>query len=446
MTATLGVAEFLRQAHARRTAIREELANVRQLDTRHQDERRGLADQLDQVTADLASNLLPAMTRDAVARAVRLSGFAALAQTDPLAAIEADRQALGARLEQIEADPAWRDRVRLRAPRTGTLTRQIEELEDFRKPLEEVMTRVAHPRLERLLSVGYGTDEYKVGFWRISYYSDWAAGDQIVEKFPDKKTFAEVREEVLRVRPDLAVYNAKLAELRAEVTAGDALESEHAAHAAALPTLEARHLAAWQKRLRKHVAGLDPALIADRLTGEPDVELLWKQRQGVDKKIAYLDQLVDKQTDEFVATLNSEDAQLAREIDKYERPKNSGVRFDATKLQRRFQERPAKLRKSWDRTVSTYDTVSAFERYDRARFIEDFLWWDLMTAGRYDGSYIPEVSSFHESRPDYHFDPQLWADHSDHEGHAAAVVAATDFSADVAGGIADAHDGVLDPS
>src|SRR5262249_12429139 len=33
------------------------------------------------------------------------------------------------------------------------------------------------------------------------------------------------------------------------------------------------------------------------------------------------------------------------------------------------------------------------------------LWWDLMTRGRYDGSYIPEVQTYHQTHPEYEFNP-----------------------------------------
>src|SRR5262249_35901624 len=153
-----------------------------------------------QATRDLGAALLPELTREHVARAVSLTGYASLAQEDPVGALAREQAAVAARVQEIEQDPRFRDRELLRHPRTGSLTRAKAELEELRAPLHAALSAAEHPRLERLLEVGYGTPSYGVGFWRMSYYEDWKAGDEILAKFPEKKFWSDVRDEVLRAR------------------------------------------------------------------------------------------------------------------------------------------------------------------------------------------------------------------------------------------------------
>ena len=91
-------------------------------------------------------------------------------------------QQISARTAEISELPIFQNRLLLRAPRTGTLVREITELEEFREPLAQVLQKAGHPRLQRLLDVEYGLPSYSVPFWRLSYFADWKAGDEIVER------------------------------------------------------------------------------------------------------------------------------------------------------------------------------------------------------------------------------------------------------------------------
>jgi hypothetical protein len=391
----------LRGAIQRRTQELEgQLAEIKSLSERHGAERRKLEVARRRALDAAAAAILPSLAPEALARAVGLSGLTPLVQEDPRGAIERERRELEARIAEIEADPRHRDRELLRAPRVGTLSRQVAELEEFRGPLAESLTRAEHPRLARLLESGYGTAAYGVGWWRASYYADWKAGDEIVERFPDKKTFAEVRAELDRARESLAVYDAKLEHLRHEIALGEALEREHETRRGELASVEARHLTRWRERLTEHLAALDPGALADRLAAEPDVALLLKQAFGLEKKIAYLDEIVSKQVAPLQRELQAEHASLTREWHKLGRPKNAHATMPRDKFEKRFQHRPAKLRKGITRVTHAYETVHHFDRWDRGRFVDDFLWWDVMTDGRLDGDFIPEVREHHRTFPD----------------------------------------------
>jgi hypothetical protein len=334
-----------------------------------------------------------------------------------------------ARVGELEQDPNWVNRVRLRAPRTGDLTRGIAELEGFRTPLTDFNSSLeSHLRFQRLMESGYGTPAYKTRFWRLSYYRDWKAGDALVDqtKLAD---FAAVRAEYEKNKNTIAVFDDKLGALRGEVAAGEAVEKEHADLTAGLEHLEDTHLALWRGHLSEHLRTLDPAALGDRVQGEPDIELMLKQGAGLGKKIDYLDAIVAQQVQPYARLLRDEDSALDRDIGKFSRPKKAYQQFDESKFDKRFRERPDKLRRQWTRTRESYQTVYVFDRYDRYRWVDDMLWWDLMTSGRYDGRFIPEVHYYYSAHPGYVFDRHAW----DADDVAAAAAAAAVIEADQAG-------------
>ena len=66
----------------------------------------------------------------------------------------------------------------------------------------------------------------------------------------------------------------------------------------------------------------------------------------------------------------------------------------------------------------------SFDRYSRASFATNFLWWDVMTDGRLDGDFIPEVQK-HRS---VHGGRSRSSRDDDFESAAAAVVARDGYS------------------
>jgi hypothetical protein len=414
--------QFLQAARGEKADLEKAAAELDRLAGEHQQRRAAVEAERAQAMAELTQALLPELTRPALERAAQLAACPALVQDDPLAAMERERAALEQRRAAIEADVRFVDRELLRAPRTGTLTRHIAELEEFRAPLQQVVDTAAHPRLEHLLENGYGTDAYKVGWWRLSYYSDWKAGDEIAERFPGK-TFGDVRAELLEARGSLAAFDQQLGDLRREVAAGEALEAEHGQAVAALASLPERTLAGARARLGQHLAGLEVADLGERLPEGSDLAVLWKRVSGLRAKLAYLDQIVDEQLVKPRGELRQQITKVTQEIAKWSRPKLAYAQYPADQYQRRFVDRRGRAWRYVDRYNRTYDTVYTFNRYDRGSLLEDFLWWDLMTGGRIDGGFIPGVSDWRASHPGYVYTPDPWRHHDDDAAAAAAQAA-----------------------
>lgn len=420
-TTTYTVSDFLRAAPRQRQALETALQRLERLKSENGARTQDLQRQFDEAASGLARLILPAFTADAVRKAGKRSAYAPLLSSDPLAAMEAERKRLEADLARMEADPLYADRMALRGPGVGKLPLELKNLEEYRSSLAGALQRADHPRLERLLSVGYGTGEYKVGWWRWSYYADWKAGDEILEKFPDQKAFGDLRTVLLKMRDDLAVFDQRIAELRGDILAGERLEKDRDAAALRLSTLPDIHLADWRQRIGKHVLS-NPEVVADRLAGEPDMETLLKTCVGLRKKIEYLDGLAAAQLDLPAEGIRAEIAKLEHDRVKFSRPKRAGTLFPAEAFEKRFRDRGDRLNKHFQRYEAAARSISDFTDYRRASFAADFLWWDLMTDGRIDGDFLPEVEAFRRAHPDH-----SWHSDGFEDDRAAAAAAAADY-------------------
>lgn len=420
--------DWLREAVSLEQTLDQQLAELRRRRKLHDAALEELTVRRDAVLTELLAALVPELARPALERAVALTGYGALLQRDPLAALTAERQRAEVALRAVEADPALVNRVYLRDPVTGSLTRALAQEQEHLAPLDAFLDRAEHPRLETLIANGYGTPDYDVPWWRLSYYADWQAGDEIVEQFLEKgwHEFAEFRAHYEQVKEAADQLRARCRELQAEIDRGIALEAQREALIADLQGgLERRHLQAARHRLEQFLEACGPEAVGERLAQDPEVELLAKAWAGLRKQVVYLTQLRAHQLDEPERRLTQELAKLRRKQLKYRRPKHAATRFTSSEFQRQFKDRRPRFKKHWKRYDRAYTSVSRFERYDRGALRDGFLWWDLMTDGRVNGDFIPEVHRFRQAHPSYRYERP---GDDDDEALAAAAVAGVDLA------------------
>lgn len=430
MNTVYGVPQFMEAARKRRAQVLQEIRETDAEIATWQKRRNEAAALSAAALADLAAAIVPDFTPASFGRAARFAGFRKLADEDPLAKREEERRGLQEWIAKIGADPRYADRVKLRDPRVGQLTRKIAELEEFRAPYAETLASFAHPRLARLIESNYGTDAYGVPVWRLSYYADWKAGDEILEKLPEGTSFEEVRRQWLEATRAVADYDAPLELLRAEVKAGEELEARYDAAVESLKTLDERHLAMARTLVGKHVEQTTVATLAPMLAVDPHLELLAKKFDGLAHKVVYLDELGDKQLVALRRELEEERRKLDRDLIKYARPKKAWERFPGDKFERRFHGRDARFRKRIDRYRNGHERVWAYDDWRRPSFAEEFLWWDVMTDGRIDGDFIPQVGAWHSQRPGYSYRSSR---HDDDYDRASEAVAGADRGIDADG-------------
>lgn len=428
---TYSVKQFMEAARKQEAELREEYARLVALDRQDKARTREVRADAARALGELSAALLPALSAEALARAVRLSGYSPLVQDSPIARLQAEQRTLVARNAAIEADPRHRDRVLLRAPRVGTLTRALAEVLEQRAIYQRTLEGCAHPRMARLIEVGYGGATYQVAWWRVGYYADWKAGDEVLARFPDKKTFAEVRADYLEARRADEEYAERQRALEAEIAAGEALEAEHARNARALETAPERALAGARTALGEHVRQTPITAIGPRLEQDADVALLAKRWSGLEAKATYLDQLSAEQVQKPASEIAEALRKLQADVVKMSRPKKAGMRFAADKFERRFQSRAPRFAKQRERYVRTYETIYVYEDYHHCHLASDWLWWDHMTHGRVGGEFIPEVRDFRGSHPGYQYQPAF------DDSAAAAAIAGADGGS-VGGSLVDA--------
>ncbi|MCK6683039.1 MAG: hypothetical protein L6R30_11560 [Thermoanaerobaculia bacterium] len=416
------VPQFLDAAKKYMSDLGQSKGELNKLLDAHNSRRADLKKRLDTVETELVNAILPSFSPETFHQAATLTGFAGLLQKDFPRNAEKERAQREARMREIERDPLYVNRRLLRDPAVGKLTRAIAELEDFRAPSVATFQKCQHPRLERLLATGYGTDRYDVPFWRFSHYGDWKAGDEILERFQEKKEFAEVLAEYLEAKRNLDTYDPKLAALKAEVAAGEAIEKEYLGHKDALETLEPRYLALARVDLAQHIRDVPLETFSESLSAYPAFTILTKKYNGLAHQVKYLDAIKEQQIDPARQRVEAEMDKLQKDVVKYSRPKKAFTAFPPDVFQKRFdRQKVEKLRQRVQRLEKTHTTVYHFDRYDRASFATDFLWWDLMTDGRIDGNFIPEVRTFYETRPGYHYDKSASISDDDFASAAAAV-------------------------
>ncbi len=421
MSTAYSVPDFLAAAREQKKNLGADLETVHKELALHEEREKELVSRHNAAGNEIAAALLPDIELETIAATAARCRFPALAKKDFPGQMQRERRKREERIAAIQLEPRYRDRKLLRDPAVGKLTRAIAELLEFRQPSAEIVKKCDHPRLGTLLASGYGTGQYSVPFWRASYYANWKAGDEILERFPEKKEFEEVRLEYLDAMATLQTYDSKLAELQAEVKAGEALETELAQQQDALATLEQRYLALARASLIEYLRDLPPDALGEALQEGPALGMMAKRWSGITKQIEYLDAIKLRQILPLKARIEDDIRSLDRDITKYSRPKKAFSVFPKDKFHARFVERPAKLRKHITRTSTAHTTVYSFNQYDRANLVSDFLWWDLMTDGRIDGDFIPEVKTYYAGHPGYSYQP----DRLDSMASASAALASS---------------------
>ncbi len=414
-------AEVVRLLRQQRAEVTDALGAAENAEQHHRDTRRQLAAEYSAAIDDLGSSLLPALEPESVARAVQLTGYTPL--QDAIAQRERERHTLTAELQQIEADPAFVHRELQLHPRTGTLIVRQSEIVGHRAPWAEVMDKSVHERLERLLETGYGTDDYNVPFWRLSYYSDWEAADEILARFPDKKNFGELRKEILEARATVATFDGALRDLQVQIAHGAAVERRHQELTEALRGLDERYLQTARTRTAQHLAAIEPKWVNPRLTHAPDIQLVYLRANGVAAKARYLDAMVEEHAGKLKEQLAPAVGKIDRDIAKFSRPKNLHAYWPREVIDQRVKSRRERFAKQQQKFESHYSTVYVYNDYSRGSAYPDFVWWYLMTDNRFHGSYIPEVASFEQSHPEWasHGPPSVRDEYDD--SSAAAVIA-----------------------
>jgi hypothetical protein len=368
--------------------LREHRADLERIDAR-------IGEAWEHLGSVLVPDLEPARLDD-LARRVGLPAIGARA-------VEAGTRAEQTRLEALRtgalASSVYQHREGIRNEcdiRLAECEEQIAPLRDVYKPICD------DPRFRRLAANGYGTPRYAGRWWSLSYYRDWKEGDELVEAFGPAmraQDFPAMLHKIDEARIATDVMVRERDELTARVNEVRALVAQHDDAVRALEMMPQRRLAAVRGSLRAHLEPMTWPQIAQLVGGGHDIVVALQRLSGLVAQRRYLIAAAQRDILEPRAQLAAVIERNTRDITKLSRPKNAGRSFDGAKMSKRFEARPAAFAQRREHYTQTRQAVTSFARYDRGSLARDFLWWDLMSDGRLDGDFIPEVRKQQRSRP-----------------------------------------------
>jgi hypothetical protein len=412
VTTSLYGADWARAAAQQRDAVAMSRQSLERAIVDHDHRRATVAEQANHALAELVGVLLPDLSATTLATAAQQTGYTPLVTADVATSMQREAADLDRRLQSIEANELFSHREHLRDPRGGKLIVELAELDSARASLEPLVTLASHPRLPHLLEVGYGTSSYDVPFWRLSYYTDWEAGDAVLEALPQFKTFGDFRAEYERATGALASLAERRAQIERDLRQGAALDLSHASALQAKQTIVPRALERLRSALGRHIVDSGQEVLAPLFSSFPALDVLGKRVFGLAAKLRYFDALRTSELSAMQRDLDLLHDRAERDLLKFSRPKNAQYPISQEKFDQRFKPFQPRFTKRWERYQHTADTIYVFDRYDRGSWVSDFLWWDVMTDGRLDGDFVPEVMAHHQRYPDYHYESDRLADRS----------------------------------
>lgn len=362
----------------------------------------------------LVQVVLPDLAPAALDRAARACHLASIGSVAVSTGMQREAERHRRRIAEVEATPEY-------AGREGLLAAcevRIAECDESIAPLSEGYRGVFDDRTwARLHHSGYGTPQYAPKWYQLTYYRDWKEADELVERHGPAigvKDWPALRAKVEEARAAVTTLQAERDAQQARKGHIEGLVRARQDAEQALANLPARQLAEVRGRLRGHLEPLGHEQAAALFPGDPGVVQAMTRLSGLDAKRQYLVQTARNYLQEPRQQVADAIARNERDIAKLSRPKNASRTFPAAQMEKRFRDRGPAVRKRQMRYGDTRTQLIAFDSYDRGRMIDNFLWWDIMTDGRLDGSFIPAVHQHHTQYGAYH----------DPHAHAVAAVAA----------------------
>ncbi len=407
------VDDFLQRAATQLKAYENEGSNLQSLITQNQQRRAELQQRLNDSYVNLCATVLPTPTAESLGQLSSTISAPRIAQL--WTEMQRRQQQLQSEIREVEADDEYQKRSALTMPHTGVLSSQIEEIEPMYARLQQELDHMnAMPRLQHLIASGYGTSRYPhTGFLRFfnsEYLQDWKAGDSILEQL-GASSFLDVAARYSELRNQTKTLSDSLTDLRAQLQRVQSKVQEHDRDVDELAhLLDALRLEVGRE-LAVFVQARKEAAAASLPNGEEALKL-YAVIDGMKHQIEYLDQLMVKISGD-VSDLNQRADKLRMEKARYEgdRHRFRNKSFTNEQFAHRFGNE--RYSRAYNRYNRMGETIYVFNDYYRPSLFQEFLWWDVMTDGRLDGNFIPEVSSYYNAHPDYDYERDTSSNDSD---------------------------------
>ncbi|MBL7975819.1 MAG: hypothetical protein JNJ85_12960 [Candidatus Kapabacteria bacterium] len=407
------VDDFIRRAATQLEAYNSQRTNLQKLISENEQRKTELKQRIATAYANITATVLPTLTEEGLANLSAAINAPRIARL--WSEMQKREQQLQHEIQDIEADDEYKKSSALTTPHTGVLTSQIEELEPILAKLKSELDMMnSMPRMQRLVASGYGTERYPhKGFFKFlnsEYLEDWKNADIIQEKL-NAKSFIDVASRYSEVNHQVDTFSESLADLRRQLQRVLSKVKEHDSD-----VHELQHLPEYiSQEAGKEIAlflqsGKEAA--AKKLPQGEEALKLYAVLDGMNHQVEYLEQLNLKITND-INDLNQRADKLRDEKARYEddRYRFRNKQFTDEQFAHRFGN------DRYDRAYNRYDrmgdTIYVFNDYYRYSPLEEFLWWDVMTDGRLDGNFIPEVQSYYHEHPGYTYERDTTYNDSD---------------------------------
>ncbi len=142
-------------------------------------ERHRLEDQFRTASQELACALLPTLTLEEIERARIYTGLDFL-QPSLLNGLSIKQEQLQNERRELEQQPNFDTDPKVLQSVTEDERQRLQDHQAALLPL--LRTCLGHPRFSHLLRAGYGTSKYGFPFWRMSYYRDRKAAEELCQR------------------------------------------------------------------------------------------------------------------------------------------------------------------------------------------------------------------------------------------------------------------------
>ena len=388
--------DFIQAAKGRRRFLGEQLALLNAEEQRYQADATRLRSALERTRRELAGYLVPDLDDDDLAAAERRFRYPGLL------AIKRDYE------ERLRAGEARR----VELSQMDEIVNHVERLAEVEEQLaltvpvyERVEARwqipAGNPWFEELSARGYFEPTYDPGF--LARIRDWRAVsfllDALDDAHPELDDPESLREWYLKLRDERLELGTLLATYRERRDRLVALKAEHGRLVDQPQRLLTELQAALGEALREHLWACPEALRLELVKEDPALVTFLKKEIGLEKQIAYLEEL-------RVARIASQQADLKVQMGKVDRKlakaraKGPRKTYTGAEMASMRQTKAESWAKRHARLGAIRERVAGFDRWERGSLVADFLWWDLVTKGA-RGDDLYEVRSFRRTHPDF---------------------------------------------
>ncbi len=394
--------QFVSQGRSRLAEVQAMLSNMGSTFQKHDQGLVQLQDIYNQTLDELVQINLPALNQQALSNIPLYTGYGQFEVKTPFTTMNEEHARLTQLISEIDSDERYLRQEELINSVSGELVLKAESIRQNYTLLSDSVKRYeAEPRFLRLIQTGYDTPDYTGRMWQLDYYRDWRSGSRVAKSFG--KQFYEIRSDYLPLRQAHDHTYNELTASEKEISDVKNLVNLREQSLYRLNNLPQEILKECQSALRQHLQYVDKEQLFNWAQGDHVREAQIKKLDGIDKKLAYLKEMVAHQEQQEKAVLEEYAYKLNRKVIKYQRPKYNYYSVPDRDAQILYADPRDRLFQRRNKFWKSYDVVYGFDDYNYYDYQKDMLWWDLMTDGEIDGNYINEVSYFYSNHPNYHY-------------------------------------------